>query len=696
MFTSPMKYLTAFIVMNDAEKVTKKLLRLGVMDFVKVSEMPNINDPRLTELRKDDSYTRIEENRRRIKVLLESSEITLDSTTPLDITFMKPPNLEKIEESLKKIAEEIQTVRDEQRDIQQEILRLEDIQRQIFLYSDLREGLHNESVYSFLVIKAGSVPESSHEELLSKLKPFLSVQLKLNKSDSTINPDKSKPNRKDRRISLINIYLKKDANSIKQIMESQGWREADISTLKSIPNDLTLQGIKDKINDAQKKQDELSIHYKDIIFSNQEWLKKTWNNLTLNTLYFRVQSYFSRTERTVLFSGWVPLDKQREVESGIKSTVNAKCILEWKAPEEVEAESNARIRIPVRLTNPHFLKPFEMLVNNYSVPEYGTIDPTPFVAVAFLMMFGLMFNDAGHGLVLLILGALAPRLFKNAKDSMKRLFTLIMYCGGASTIMGILFGTYFGYPLFPPLWFNYHALVAGENSGNPGFKSIYNILVITIYFGIAVIGVGLVLNWINLLKNREWFKLLYEKGGIIGAEMYFAGVYTGFYFAEHAYKELPGNNFLLFAFGIPLLLLMSKIPVAMIRNHKKSVISYGSNHPTPNIIDYIMDWIVELLEIFSGYLANTLSFMRVAGLGIAHVSLLIAFRSIAHLTGSEFSIAGLSILLLGNILVIILEGLSAGVQALRLSYYEFFSKYFIGNGRAYAPISLRNYLQEEG
>lgn len=82
MFTSPMKYLTAFIVMNDAEKVTKKLLRLGVMDFVKVSEMPNINDPRLTELRKDDSYTRIEENRRRIKVLLESSEITLDSTPP--------------------------------------------------------------------------------------------------------------------------------------------------------------------------------------------------------------------------------------------------------------------------------------------------------------------------------------------------------------------------------------------------------------------------------------------------------------------------------------------------------------------------------------------------------------------------------------------------------------------------------------
>jgi len=105
-----------------------------------------------------------------------------------------------------------------------------------------------------------------------------------------------------------------------------------------------------------------------------------------------------------------------------------------------------------------------------------------------------------------------------------------------------------------------------------------------------------------------------------------------------------------------------------------------------------MEWILEILEIFSGYLANTLSFMRVAGLGIAHVSLMMAFFAIAGmLRGPGGALTPWSILGLvaGNVLVIALEGLSAGIQSLRLNYYEFFSKYFSGSGRAYAPISLR-------
>jgi V/A-type H+-transporting ATPase subunit I len=105
-------------------------------------------------------------------------------------------------------------------------------------------------------------------------------------------------------------------------------------------------------------------------------------------------------------------------------------------------------------------------------------------------------------------------------------------------------------------------------------------------------------------------------------------------------------------------------------------------------MDYFMEWLVEVLELFTGYLANTLSFMRVAGLGIAHVSLMVAFSSIAGMAGG--GIAGWAIEILGNVLVIGLEGLSAGIQALRLNYYEFFSRYFTGKGIAYNPVSLRN------
>ena len=79
--------------------------------------------------------------------------------------------------------------------------------------------------------------------------------------------------------------------------------------------------------------------------------------------------------------------------------------------------------------------------------------------------------------------------------------------------------------------------------------------------------------------------------------------------------------------------------------------------------------------------------MRVEGLGIAHVSLMIDFFTLANMTSGIRSVL---ILILGNILVIGLEGLTAGIQALRLSYYEFFTKFFHGTGKLYTPISLNS------
>ena len=100
----------------------------------------------------------------------------------------------------------------------------------------------------------------------------------------------------------------------------------------------------------------------------------------------------------------------------------------------------------------------------------------------------------------------------------------------------------------------------------------------------------------------------------------------------------------------------------------------------------LMDWLVNLLEVFSGYLSNTLSFMRVAGLGIAHASLMAAFKSMSAMTTNPLFI--ILIMALGNALVIAIEGLSAGIQALRLNYYEFFTKFFTGKGVAYKPVNI--------
>jgi V/A-type H+-transporting ATPase subunit I len=151
----------------------------------------------------------------------------------------------------------------------------------------------------------------------------------------------------------------------------------------------------------------------------------------------------------------------------------------------------------------------------------------------------------------------------------------------------------------------------------------------------------------------------------------------------HNYKQFPPGTVLFLLAGLPSLLLFIKEPYHYLKyqaghSDKKSSLPFA-------LINFLMEWIVELLEIFSGYLSNTLSFMRVAGLGIAHVCLMISFFTLAEMTSGIYSVI---ILILGNILVIGLEGLSAGIQALRLNYYEFFTKFFHGTGKLYTPISL--------
>jgi V/A-type H+-transporting ATPase subunit I len=247
-------------------------------------------------------------------------------------------------------------------------------------------------------------------------------------------------------------------------------------------------------------------------------------------------------------------------------------------------------------------------------------------------------------------------------------------------LFGALFGSYFGLDLLPPLWFNFHGIVEGHPSGSAMVSDVFDILSITIYFGISVIFLGLIFNWVNMVREKKWDELVFDKGGILGGWIYAGGIYIASFLISHSYKQFPGRAALFLLVGLPSLLLFIKEPY-----HYFKHVSGEKPHLAFAVINFVMEWVVELLEIFSGYLSNTLSFMRVAGLGIAHVCLMISFSTLAGMTSGFGTVV---VLVLGNMLVICLEGLSAGIQALRLNYYEFFTKFFHGTGKLYTPISL--------
>ena len=670
-FTEQMQQVVAVVLDQDTDGVTKELLRLGLLHFVRITEVDRDIGPQVEEVTPRVAEAMITEIRRRIEGFFAMVDDQPPSGEDLKVEDLQAVDLEETTKILDNLSASVQTIRDRQSARQQEILRLEDIERQLQLFGSLSEVVEARSQYSYLSIQTGSIRKLLIESFDQALSDTPSVKMEIGTQE-------------DQALLLL-ITMKRDETLTNRILDKFGWTDVHLPRELVGKKDQVQENLREKLELLKDEQEELKSKVESLIREKRPALEQMWTNLRLNELYARVQSFFSKTSRTVIFSGWLPSSKRPVLAEAIRRVTDGRCYLEWHQPREAEQPAS----VPVQMRNPKFLSPFQMLVTNYSIPEYGTIDPTPLVAVTFLIMFGLMFGDAGHGAVLLVLGLLGSILYKGARSAVRNLLHLIAYCGAAAVVAGILFGSYFGMKWFAPLWFDYHGVVAGHGGGGL-VTDIYGVLAITVYFGIAVIALGLVLNWINCVAKSRWFRLFFDKGGLIGGWIYGAGVYAAVYFVRHDYRQLPDLNLLFLLIGIPVLLLTLK-PVLEYSFHKpRKPFTFF----TP--VDFFMEWIVEILEIFSGYLANTLSFMRVAGLGIAHVSLVIAFFSIADMLSGpsgSYTIGSYLVLVAGNVLIILLEGLSAGIQSLRLNYYEFFSKYFSGSGRAYAPVSLRKKIK---
>ena len=667
MFTSPMRLLAAVALDTDSDAIAKELLRLGTLEMVQIQSLSGDWKSSVSRVEPKVNLARIVEARKRVEGFMAMALPPIAHPV-LNGSEAGAVDIGETEKRLDSMAAEANGLHERQKSIQDEILKLEEIQRQVGAFEDLKAGAAASSTYSFMTIRAGFLPPAGVETLAAELEGIPSVMVPSAGDDPL-------------QTAVVLVTLKRDSARVDPVLARLGWRDARLPEAGSGGKEEALRGLSSKLDGLRSRQAACSDELNDYLSGKHDVLCSSWSALRVDEQVAKVRASFSKTERTVLFSGWIPGEKAAAVEAGIRRAAKGGCGIEWCLPGQGEAVA---LPVPVEMDNPRILKPFEGLVRNYAIPEYGSVDPTPFVAVAYLMMFGLMFGDAGHGLVVALAGVGGILLAKK-QGKPTGLYEVVAYCGVAAIVTGVLFGSYFGIELFPPLWFDYHGVVNGR-AVEGSVQSVYDILGITIKFGMAVLGTGFVLNWINLVRKRDWMTLLLDKGGLLGGWIYGAGSWMAFYFVDHDYKGLPSMSLLVPMLLAPTLVLAIKGPLEFAIHGRRE----GHSFKPGKIMDFFMEWIVEVLEIYSGYLANTLSFMRVAGLGIAHVSLMTAFFQIARMISPEgpLSPAAILVLVAGNALVIGLEGLSAGIQSLRLNYYEFFSKYFNGTGKAYHPISL--------
>ena len=338
------------------------------------------------------------------------------------------------------------------------------------------------------------------------------------------------------------------------------------------------------------------------------------------------------TPRAFVLEGWVPARSSPMLEGRLRSDFG-----DAVAVSEVATEEWASQEAPVVLSNPRLFRPFETLTSVFPLPRYGTIDPTPFVAVFFPAFFGLMVGDVGYGAALAGLGLLLHRMSKPG-TLLRNVAEIIGPCALFSIMAGFLFGEVFGdfgsrqFGLRPILFDRHEAMMP--------------FLLLAVALGAVHILLGLGLGVASTIRRHPRHALGRGLSGVMVMLVILALL--------AAVKVLPGGFFTPAVIGL--------------------LVSF------PLLI--VLEGVVAPIELLST-LGNILSYARIMALGVASVMLAVVANRMAGAIGSVA--VGVMFALLFHLVNFAIALFSPTVHALRLHYVEFFGKFYSPGGVRYRP-----------
>jgi V/A-type H+-transporting ATPase subunit I len=334
------------------------------------------------------------------------------------------------------------------------------------------------------------------------------------------------------------------------------------------------------------------------------------------------------SEHLAWITGWTDDLDGRELEAAL-DRAQTRALLRFAHPP-------AGSRAPRVLKNPRWLRPFELFARALGVPGDDEADPTPVLAVVVPLLFGYMFGDVGQGLVLVLVGVWLMRHHELAR--------LLVACGASAMVFGILFGSLFGIEhVIPALWL--HPL-----------EQPLTVLVVPLIFAVGLLSLGQLLSGLGALwrgRLGEW--LLVDAGFLV--------MYLGLV----ALVTLPDAGGWLG--WLPLTGLVWYLAGAYLVAHRL----LGAVNALGRLAEHGLQ-----------LLTNTLSFARVGAFALAHAALSAAIVTMADAAPLW---AAAVILVLGNLVVILLEGLVVSIQTTRLVLFEFFNRFLRGTGRLFVPLS---------
>ena len=433
-------------------------------------------------------------------------------------------------------------------------------------------------------------------------------------------------------------------------------REVPAERLRQLKGEL--QGIKDEIQSYEEEIRSFA--------SSRDELKFVADYYVMRAEKYGVLNDLIQSQNVFFITGYVPENQTEKLEQDLTQRYDA--FVQFSDPQETED-------VPVVLKNNWFAQPVEGIVESYSLPGPGEIDPSAVMAGFYYLLFGLMLSDAAYGLIMVFGCLYCMKKFPNMESGLKKTLKMFLYSGISTTFWGIMFGSFFGDAVnviastffnrpdirLAPLWFEPVALPM-------------KMLVFSFCFGIVHLFTGLGVKLYCSVKSGHLADGIYD---VVFWYMLVGGAVV-YMLTMSMFTEMLGLGFTLSpAVGTAAGAVAAIGFVGIVLTSGRESKNWGKR---------LLKGLYGAYGITS-YLSDILSYSRLLALGLATSVISTVFNKMGSMLGNSVPGAVLFILVfvIGHALNLAINAMGAYVHTNRLQFVEFFGKFYEGGGRKFSP-----------
>lgn len=504
----------------------------------------------------------------------------------------------------------------------------------------------------------GILPNSvSLEELYAQLAEY---------APDTGSIDANVVSTSDEQTCIFVVCAKPDAESVDEALRKMSFARPPLSSIVPAKQKMSLEAALKELNESTAKlKTEIAGHT-----DNREALRFIIDYFNMRAEKYDVLGDLIQSKRIFVLTGYIPERDTSQLEALLNSRFDL--VLEFQNPSEED-------EVPVLLKNNGFAAPVESVIESYSLPMKGELDPSPVVACFYYILFGLMLSDAAYGIIMVLGCAYCLSKFKGMEPGMKNMLKMFLYCGISTTFWGFMFGSFFGDSVnviattffgrpdiaIRPIWFE-------------PVKEPLRMLVFAFAIGIVHLFTGLGVKLYMCIKSGQWLDALYD---VVFWYMLVGGGVV-YLLTMSMFTDMLGITFTL----PPVVGTVAAISAAV----SSAGILLTSGRESRNWFKRILKGLYGLYNV-TGYLSDILSYSRLLALGLATGVIATVFNKMGSMLGNTIPgvIVFILVFVVGHLLNIGINLLGAYVHTNRLQFVEFFGKFYEGGGRKFAPFEIK-------